>query len=67
MDKRNKEGLLDEIWQIVLEVSPDSKIDPEIIGRLERLDPMLDNALGINDKNERRFILFGLQKIPETG
>jgi|TARA_R110000787_G_scaffold284692_1_gene398705 hypothetical protein len=62
MDERNKEALLDEIWKIALEASPDSEIAPEILVKLELLSPMLDNALGLNEKKVKRFILFGLQK-----
>ena len=62
MDKTNKEALLNEIWEIVLDASPNAEIVPEIMDRLELLDPMLDNALGLNESGTRRLISFGLQK-----
>ena len=62
MDETNKEDLLDEIWEIVLDASPNAEIVPEIMDRLELLDPRLDNALGLNESGTRRLISFGLQK-----
>ena len=62
MDKTNKEDLLDEIWEIVLDASPNLEIVPEIMDRLELLDPMLDNALGLNENGTKRSIYFGLPK-----
>jgi hypothetical protein len=62
MDKLNKEALLDEVWKITLEASGGMEIPSEIQTKLELLDPMLDNALGLNKEGVRRSINYGLSK-----
>jgi hypothetical protein len=62
MDKSNKEALLDEVWKITLEASGGMEIPSEIQTKLELLDPMLDNALGLNKEGVRRSINYGLSK-----
>mgnify|MGYP000748813411 CR=1 FL=1 len=62
MDKSNKEALLDEVWKITLEASGGMEISLEIQKKLDLLDPMLDNALGLNKEGTRRFISYGLPK-----
>ena len=60
--KENKEALLDEVWKITLEASGGMEIPSEIQTKLELLDPMLDNALGLNKEGVRRSINYGLSK-----
>ena len=60
MDKRNKEALLDEIWKIVLEASGNEEITLDLQMKLDTIEDMLDNALGLNEEGIKRFISYGL-------
>jgi hypothetical protein len=67
MDKHNKEALLNEVWEIVLEASGGEEIDLDLQIKLDTLEDMLDNALGLNEKGIKRSINYGLSVTQKTG
>mgnify|MGYP003650509940 FL=1 len=64
MDETNRDELLKEVWQIVLCETGKTDLSEKTQRKIDVLEGMLNNALGINDKNIKRSITYGLS-MPE--
>jgi|TARA_R110001592_G_C13094348_1_gene743680 hypothetical protein len=61
LDTENKERLIEEIYKAVKYALPENtNIPPKSELQIELLEKMLDNALGINSSNNKRFYDYGL-------
>ncbi len=60
MDESNKDAIICEVWKIILDESGKDNLSEETQTKLDRLDSMLDNAMGINEKGIKRHITYGL-------
>ena len=60
MDESNKDAIICEVWKIILDESGKDNLSEETQTKLDRLDSMLDNALGINEKNLKRYVTYDL-------
>ena len=64
MDETNRDELLKKVWQIVLCETGKTDLSEKTQRKIDVLEDMLNNALGINDKNIKRSITYGLS-MPE--
>jgi len=60
MDESNKDAIICEVWKIILSESGKDDLSEETQRKLDTLDTMLDNALGINEKNLKRYVTYDL-------
>ena len=60
MDETNRDELLKEVWQIVLCETGKTDLSEKTQRKIDVLEGMLNNALGINDKNKWIWIGLGL-------
>jgi hypothetical protein len=60
MDEANKDALISEVWAIILDETGKDILSDKAKAKLDRLEDMLDNAMGINENGIKRHVTYGL-------
>jgi|TARA_R110000787_G_scaffold284003_1_gene397314 hypothetical protein len=60
VDEINRDALLIEVQNIILSETEGYELTKEAHLKMDRLEAMLENALGINEDNTKRSINYGL-------
>ena len=60
MDESNKDAIISEIWAMILDETGKDILSEKAKTKLDRIEDMLDNAMGINGKGIKRHVTYGL-------